>query len=311
MMAFGGQKGWRSALVAGLLAGTAPGAWAADLVTAPKELPAAAAAPTSTPIDFTFGSRVQSDYNFRGISQSNHDPSVQSYFEMQLLDNLFYAGIATYRTDLATRPPMEMDLTAGIRPKLGPFTFDFGVINYFYPHERQLIDGFGVIWTPRNTDFTEVAGKVSYTYADVLTLGANVFYAWDWLGTGAEGTYFSGTAKYLLPSPFPSGFAISGELGRYEFGGRVSGYLGGFALPDYTYWNAGVSYTYKAATLDLRYHDTDLKSSDCFLLTADPRGIASGSGRSNWCKAAFVATLSLDFTASTFLENIPFISPPK
>ena len=69
-------------------------------------------------------------------------------------------------------------------------------------------------------------------------------------------------------------------------------------LPDYTYWNAGVAYTYGNATLDLRYHDTDLSTSQCFTLTTDPEGIATGSGRSNWCGAAFIATLSLDFQAS-------------
>jgi hypothetical protein len=28
-------------------------------------------------------------------------------------------------------------------------------------------------------------------------------------------------------------------------------------LPDYTYWNAGVSYTWKNLTADVRYHDTN------------------------------------------------------
>jgi hypothetical protein len=67
---------------------------------------------------------------------------------------------------------------------------------------------------------------------------------------------------------------------------------------DYNYWNAGVSYTYKTVTLDLRYHDTDLNKNECFTNTTDPRGVFSGSGRSKWCSEAFVATLSLDLVGS-------------
>jgi hypothetical protein len=50
-------------------------------------------------------------------------------------------------------------------------------------------------------------------------------------------------------------------------------------------------------TVDLRYHDTDATRTECFLLTADPRGLSNG-GRSRWCDATFIASLSVDFTAS-------------
>lgn len=282
-------------IAAASLGGTA---LAADLAApAPKVLPAPVAA-TSTPVDFIFGARIQSDYNFRGISQSNRKPSPQGYFEVQAFDNLLYAGIAAYKVDLPTRPSAEIDLTAGIRPKFGPLQFDFGGIYYFYPNERRLIDELGTYYSLGNTDFLELAAKVSYTYQDALTVGANVFHAWDWLGTGANATYVSGTAKYTIPEGvFPAGFAISGEIGRY-FIGTTSPQLGSVRLPDYTYWNAGVSYTYKNLTVDLRYHDTDLSKRECFTLTGDPKGIVNGSARSRWCGEAFIATLAVDFTAS-------------
>ena len=66
-----------------------------------------------------------------------------------------YAGIAGYGVDLPTKPLMELDLTAGIRPKFGPLTFDFGVIGYVYPDEAQFIVD-DVLLTPRDTDFLEV-----------------------------------------------------------------------------------------------------------------------------------------------------------
>jgi uncharacterized protein (TIGR02001 family) len=272
-------------------------ALAADLPR--KELPPAAAepAPESKPIDFAFGIRIQSDYNFRGISQSDHEFSPQAYGELQLWDNLIYAGIAAYRVSLPTDPEAEIDLTAGIRPKWGSLTFDLGVIRYWYPGEQQFLFPAGVILTPKDTDFTELAGKVSWAVDSSWTLGAGVFYAWDWLASGAPGTYVNATAKYTFPESFLPGFAISGEIGHYGLG-RTDAYLGGLDLKDYLYWNAGVSYTWKNITADLRYHDTDLNRADCFLNTTDPSGVFSGSGRSKWCDAAFVATLSIDVTAS-------------
>ncbi|HYF57303.1 MAG TPA: TorF family putative porin [Salinarimonas sp.] len=276
---------------AALALGIAP-ALAAD---PPAVVPVAVAPPASV-FDVAFGAKIQSDYNFRGISQTDRRPGVAGYVELQAFENLLYAGIAGYSVDLATRPAAEVDLTLGVRPKLGPFTFDFGAIFYWYPDERQYIDAAGTIWTPRNTDFTELAAKVVYNHGDKLLLGANLFHAWDWLGSGATGTYASVTAKWNLP--FLEGLALSGELGHYWLG-TTSAYLGGLNLPDYTYWNAGLAYTFKTITLDLRYHDTDLSKQECFALTADPRGIVSGSGRSRWCSQTFIASLSVDLTASS------------
>ena len=291
--------------------------WAADLATR-KQLPPEVTAPSaSMPIDFVFGARLQSDYNFRGISQSDKQISPQAYGEVQLLDNFLYAGVAAYRVDLPTRPSAEIDLTAGIRPKFGPFTFDLGVIFYYYPNERRLFDPtFTTFFTPGNTDYLELAGKVSYTYRDALTLGANVFHAYDWLGSGAPATYVSGTAKYTVPENFitglPAGFAVSGELARY-FLGTTSPQLGSVALPDYTYGNIGVSYTYQNVTLDLRYHDTDLTKAQCFTLTTDPQALFNGSNRSGWCDATFIGTLSFDFQASKagVFASSERTAPPK
>ena len=295
-----GLRGAKAAIVGGMaasLAAIAGSAGAADLPS--KQLPPVAAepAPESKVIDFAFGARIASDYNFRGISQSDHEWSPQAYGELQLFDNFLYAGIAAYRVKLPTDPDAEVDLTAGIRPKWGPLTFDFGVIRYWYPGERQFFFPAGVALSPKDTDFTELAAKVSWAVDSSWTLGAGVFHAWDWLGSGAPGTYVNATAKYAFPDSFLPGFAISGEIGHYSLG-RVDAFLGGLDLKDYVYWNAGVSYTWKNITVDARYHDTDLNRSDCFLNTTDPSGVFSGSARSKWCDAAFVATVSVDLVAS-------------
>ena len=289
-------------VAAGLLACSQ--AMAADLPA--KTLPPEAVPAEAPLIDFVFGARIQSNYIFRGISQSDNRESGQTYFEAQYLDNLFYTGFATYKVDLPTRPSMEFDLTAGIRPKWGPVTFDFGIIYYNYPGETPLFGAPPLA----NTDFLEFAAKANWAVNDAFSIGANVFYAGNWLGTHADGTYVSGTAKYVIPADLIGleGFSVSGEFGHY-FLGRTAAHQGGVNLVDYNYGNIGASYTWKALTLDVRGHFTDLNKTQCFINTGDPRGIINGTGRSNWCGDAVVATLSVDFQASKFYELIGLETP--
>lgn len=291
----------RSTITACALFGAAwaAGAQAADLPSR-KDIPAVPVAPSITWFDIAVSVKGVTDYNFRGISQTDRKPAIQASAELQIYNNLFYVGVAGSNVDLVTKPNAEIDFYGGVRPKFGDVAFDFGVWQYYYPREKQFIFPAGTYWTPKNTDFTEVYGKVSYTYADALTVGANVFYAWDWLGTGATGTYASITAKYALP--FLEGLSVSGELGHYWLGRTNLAIWSSNPptnLPDYYYWNAGVSYTWKNLTADVRYHDTNLSKRECFANTSDPRGILSGSGTSKWCGPAVIGTLSFDITASS------------
>jgi hypothetical protein len=157
-----------------------------------------------------------------------------------------------------------------------------------------------VPWTKANTDFWEVYGKAEWTAADWLTVGGYVFYSPSWLNTGAPGTYFGGTVKIAAPAamlPPDFGAYLSGEVAHYALG-TTDAFFGNVKLPDYTYWNVGVGFSYKAVTLDLRYHDTDASRAQCFALTGDLNGLDTGRrpGQSRWCGAAFIAKLSFDTT---------------
>ena len=65
-------------LVAATLAMTAGSSLAADMAVKAVRPPPP---PAFEPWDFAFGSALMSDYIFRGITQSNHKPSVAAYFE--------------------------------------------------------------------------------------------------------------------------------------------------------------------------------------------------------------------------------------
>ena len=262
-----------SALLAASVVFAAP-VMAADLPS--RAAPAPVLAPTFTMFEFAVGGKLMSDYNFRGISQSDRGPAATAYVEGRLnFNETFqgYIGVQGWSVKLPSDPTAEVDIYGGVRATFGSLTLDVGVMQYWYPKEIF------------NTDFTEFYGKAAYQFNDMFTVGANLFYTSNWLKTGASGTYASATAKVSLPYDF----AVSGEVGRYFFGTPNAGLF----VKDYTYWNAGLAYTYKALTLDLRYHDTTLSKTDCSAVTGD--GILTG--RSKWCGQAFIATLSFDITS--------------
>ena len=109
------------------------------------------------------------------------------------------------------------------------------------------------------------------------------------------------------------GWYISGEAGYYWLGTTdlvVGVYNPAINLPDYATWNVGFAFTWKVATLDLRYYDTNLSKGNCNVLTGDPTAVFQASAVSainngnvsKWCSASFVAALKFDLTASANLK---------
>jgi hypothetical protein len=284
--------------VAALLAIGVGAASAADLpAKAYKKAPPVVA---FDPWDIAFGSSIASDYIFRGITQSNHNPSVSAYFEPRYnvtKDLQLYAGVSAESISFANRAAAEVDGYVGIRPTFGPVAFDFGFWYYGYPG-GQCIDvaqagtpgicGFGTApdvlqnlnAMKKDVSFYEVYGKVNYTFNDTFTLGGTAYYTPSFLNSGADGTYASVVGKVTAPSSFFGtsgvGAYLSGEFGRQWLGTSDSFYsiaagtgLGGLNYADYNTWNIGVGFTYKVFTLDLRYSDTNLSKGDCNAFTSD------------------------------------------
>jgi uncharacterized protein (TIGR02001 family) len=309
----------RRNFLAAVVALTVPAApaLAADIGKVVTKAPPPAAAPS--PFDIGFGAAIASDYNFRGISQSDRGPSPFAYFEPRFnvsKDFQLYAGIAGYGVDLATNPSAEIDLYGGARFTFGPASLDIGALYYYYPKE----EGHSADPTAKfpaypngnvafnNTDFWEYYAKLGYAFNDAFSAGAAVYYAPDWLKTGADGTYSSLTFKWVTPWKYGEwGSFVSGEYGHYWLGTTdVDPFVWTVAqnLPDYATWNIGLAFTYKVFTLDFRYHDTDLSKEECNILTGDPRATPGGTAipgnaaglQSKWCNSTFIVKLSADLT---------------
>ncbi len=97
----------------------------------------------SPPVRGTSPSALRSpvDYVLRGVSQSNHKPAVQGYFEGRYTANdwlKLYAGVwgSSLWTGFANA---EFDITAGARFTFGNFGLDLGYIYYYYPGGVNLL----------------------------------------------------------------------------------------------------------------------------------------------------------------------------
>jgi len=310
---------------------------AADLPVKAKPM----VAPDPPAWDIAFGSAIASDYVFRGVTQSNHQPSVAAYFEPRYninKDNQLYVGLGGASISFPNRAAGEVDIYGGWRTTFDKLSFDFGGWYYWYPGGQCFsaianlntincfqsgspvplpLPNFNAIKS--DLSFVEVYAKVNYAFNDNFGVGAYVYYSPSVLNSGADGVFFGGTAKYTFTA-LANGVQpyISGEVGHWDLGTTDSFYgipgtifAGGIPLPSYTTWNVGFGWTWKVFTVDLRYIDTDLNKAQCNVFTGDHtasfnpgalNAINTTGNASNWCGATFVGRLSVDLTLNTNIK---------
>jgi uncharacterized protein (TIGR02001 family) len=292
-------------LAAGLATSSA---MAADMAV---KAPPAPAAPPPSPWDVAITAALMTDYNFRGITQSDHRASTQAGFEPRYNFNAnwqAYAGISGESIDFPNRAAAEIDFYGGIRPTFDKLALDFGIWYYYYPGGQcfnMLVSGCNAdgpmsVNLPngnvvvKNESFYEWYAKATYTVNDNISFGGQFWYSPNVVDTGAPGEYYTGNLTLTAPTTwFASGFGgyVSGDIGYWNLGTSSKFYCtpnaadtacaapfpNGIPYKSYTNWDAGFGITYKAFTLDLRYYDTDLNKGDCNAFTSSQ----SASGSSN------------------------------
>ena len=174
--------------------------FAADMAVKAKPV---VAAPAPSPWDIAFGSALMTDYIFRGVTQSAHNPSVAAYFEPRYnlnSDWQLYAGVSGESIKFANDAAAEIDFYGGVRPTFGPLALDFGIWEYYYPGGTCF--GSGPTQNPpgtagnacladpypsgnvakRNASFYEVYAKATYTMGD-WAFGPTFYYSPNFANT--------------------------------------------------------------------------------------------------------------------------------
>ena len=258
---------------------------------APARTPPAQDRPDS-PVEFSFRAGLATDYIYRGTTLSAHQPAVGAAVEVAL--GMLYGGGSIASVKLPSQPVGEIAMSGGIRPKLGDVQFDFGATYFSYPGETPPV---GVT---AGINYWEAIARADTKVGELLRVAGGVAYSPNVSNTGAWSKYAAFGLGLDLPSnvvPQDLGVSVTGGAG-YSWFGHQSAALGGFPLPAYLNWNAGVTFTYKSLNLDLRYHDTNLSKENCFVFTGDPNATPGGRPNpitnpdglvSQWCNATFVA----------------------
>jgi len=243
-------------------------------------------------LEFSFRGGLATDYIYRGTTLSDHKPAVGGAAEATF--GVLYAAAAVASVKLPTQPAAEITLSAGARRTIGDIDLDFGVSYFLYPGEISASPG---------TDYWQAAIRADKRINELFRVAGGFAYSPNVSNTGAWSWYAAAGVGLDVPSrllPADIGVSFTGGAG-YSWFGNQSPELGGFPLPAYLNWQAGVTFTYKVFNLDLRYYDTNLSKENCFVLTGDPNARPGGAVdlvtnpeglTSRWCSATFVAKVS-------------------
>lgn len=214
------------------------------------EVAAPAAADEGRKFTYSFNIGGYSDYVFRGISQTDNDPTIQGGIDIGY--GIFYAGWWASGVDFEAGnndAKVEMDWYGGIKPTWGPATFDFGVIYYAYPGEGPI--------TPVDypqLNYVELKAGVSGTIHEKLALGGYIFWSPDYFAETGSVWTFEGQAGYTFHQIGVFTPTINGVVG-YQTGGDSYDLWNGFG--EYWYWNAGLALAVDKLIFDFRYWGTD------------------------------------------------------
>jgi uncharacterized protein (TIGR02001 family) len=193
----------------------------------------ASAAHAEDAFSIAFNVGANTDYVFRGVSQTDQDPSVFGGADASFA-GIGYAGVWVSNVDFGNGTDAEFDLYGGIKPTLGAISFDIGILYYGYIDQP----------TGSHEDYFE--GKITASVpAGPATLGAAFYYSPEFFGKTGDAWYYEANALVAIPD---TKFTINGAIGRQEVEKAF----------DYTTWNVGIGYAINDHIgIDVRYHDTD------------------------------------------------------
>ncbi|MDA5193339.1 TorF family putative porin [Govanella unica] len=181
-----------------------------------------------------------SEYIFRGVSLSDHQPALQGGLTLSH-DSGFYVG--TWGSTGRFHPgegTFEVDYVAGYAKELSGISFDLFLSYYTYPGDK---------W---KGDYVELTGKASYDLG-LVAVSAGAAYVFS-----GQNAYGNSDAIYLfsdLQIPLPVAqlpLTAVFHIGYEDFGQRTN------KLD----WSAGLAARIYGLDLSLAYVDTDLKDNN-------------------------------------------------
>lgn len=185
-----------------------------------------------SPGGWAFEAGAGTDNRSKAASKSGNDGYVFGAATWESGDGRFYAGPAV-ETIQAGGSHVEAELVAGYRPEAWGYVFDLSVA---YKNRLEAEPGYDEDGWELTADVSRAVGPAEARL--------QIQYSPDAPGSTDAFVWVEAQAAWAFSQQLEGSIAI----GRREQSGA----------PDYTGWNAGVTYALTdALALDLRYHDTD------------------------------------------------------
>jgi uncharacterized protein (TIGR02001 family) len=214
--------------------------------------PAFAADAPASPHTVAFNVGVTTDYIFRGISQSQHDPAISGGVDYSHSSGL-YAGtwLSTQKWVDDAGPykdgsDLELDIYGGYKGTAGDIGYDIGFIHYAYDGDRGAATAGFV--TPETSEvYLGVSWKMlSLKYSHTVSK-----YFVGWGVPGGEDSKGSNYLELNATHDLGDGWGLLGHIGHQK--------VENFSVASYTDWKVGATKDVGFGVVTLAYSDTNAK----------------------------------------------------
>lgn len=196
-----------------------------------------------------------SDYIFRGITNTDHNPAVQGGLSYSVDVGLPWAkpyiGFWGSNVDFddGGEAHVEIDALFGLTGTIGAVEWDLGGLYYAYPGANSNLD----------YDYWEVPLQVTYTLNDHLSFQSQYAYSPDFFGGSGQAHYLMGGVRWQQPI-WSMTLAAEATTGHQWIEHNAV-----YGTDDYQDWRIALSLTImEKINLGIAYTDTDLDRSECF-----------------------------------------------
>ncbi|MDF1721531.1 MAG: TorF family putative porin [Minwuia sp.] len=171
-----------------------------------------------------------SEYRFRGVTQSDKEPTIQGGFDWGH-DSGVYLG--TWASNVEFNDAhIEMDFYGGFTNEVGALSYDVGAIYYWYPGASDRFN------------FNFVEGYVGLGYdLDFAALSIGAAYSPEFFGQTGNAVYTNAGVGV----PLPGDFSLDAGVG-YQVVEQATNIVD---------WSVGVSKSFMGFDFSLSYVDTD------------------------------------------------------
>lgn len=195
---------------------------------------------------------IVSDYDWRGITQSDNSPALQLSLDYGH-ESGWYIGAWGSNIDFGTpKPQTEVDVYTGFAQSVGDLGYDVGVNYYGYPGASG--------------DFVELYGKLSYKI-----LSGGLYYSPDFAGSSKDEYYV------YADLGIPAGPLTLGLHAGYSSGDGIKEVYFAGTEDSYTDYGFGVSYAASNFTTGIKWIATDANKAG-----SDDRVVLSVSTKLPW-----------------------------